>query len=45
MYDRLRERFPFCPDHRDKVAGLPCRECEIERLRALATPEAEGGSP
>ena len=24
---------PFCPDHRDKVAGKPCRECENERLR------------
>lgn len=27
-------RFPFCPDHRDKVFGLECRECEIERLRS-----------
>jgi len=26
-------QFPFCPDHRDKVHGLECRECEIERLR------------
>lgn len=24
--------FPFCPDHRDKVHGRSCRECEIERL-------------
>lgn len=29
-------RLPFCPDHRDKVAGKPCRECEIERLQAIA---------
>ena len=28
-------RFPFCPDHRDKVFGLPCRQCEIERLENL----------
>jgi len=28
-------RLPFCPDHRDKVAGLPCRECEIERLISM----------
>jgi hypothetical protein len=26
-------RFPFCPDHRDKVHGKPCRECEVEHLR------------
>lgn len=26
-------RQPFCPDHRDKVHGLACRECEIEHLR------------
>lgn len=25
-------RLPFCPDHRDKVKGSPCRECRIERL-------------
>jgi len=35
--DELRKRYsenlPFCPDHRDKVKGLPCRECENERLR------------
>ncbi len=30
-----QSREPFCPDHRDKVRGLPCRECEIERLRGL----------
>lgn len=35
------DRLPFCPDHRDKVAGKPCRECEVERLAALpAAPEA-----
>jgi len=27
-------QFPFCPDHRDKVHGLECRECEVEKLRA-----------
>ena len=27
------DRLPFCPDHRDKVRGKPCRECEIEWLR------------
>mgnify|MGYP003466418863 CR=1 FL=1 len=36
---KLRRRYmralPFCPDHRDKVIGLPCRECEIERLKAI----------
>jgi len=26
-------RFPFCPDHRDKVHGKECRECEVEHLR------------
>lgn len=26
---------PFCADHRDKVKGKPCRECEIERLRLM----------
>ncbi|GAG97044.1 unnamed protein product, partial [marine sediment metagenome] len=31
---RAFDRLPFCPDHRDKVAGKPCRECEIERLQA-----------
>jgi hypothetical protein len=25
------DRLPFCPDHRDKVAGKSCRECEVER--------------
>jgi hypothetical protein len=30
---RLVDRLPFCSDHRDKVAGKPCRECEIEELR------------
>lgn len=29
---RLADRLPFCPDHRDKVSGKTCRECEIERL-------------
>jgi len=28
-------RNPFCPDHRDKVHGKPCRECEIEHLRSI----------
>lgn len=28
-------RLPFCPDHRDKVRHLPCRECEVEHLRSL----------
>jgi len=23
---------PFCPDHRDKVRGLSCRQCAIESL-------------
>lgn len=27
------DRLPFCPDHRDKVAGKSCRECEIERVQ------------
>lgn len=31
---RQMSRFPFCPDHRDKVLGKPCRECEVERLRS-----------
>lgn len=26
---------PLCPDHRDKVSGLPCRQCEIERLERV----------
>jgi hypothetical protein len=30
---RYVDRVPFCPDHRDKVAGKPCRECKIERLK------------
>lgn len=30
---RIHDRLPFCPDHRDKVAGLPCRECKIEELK------------
>jgi hypothetical protein len=29
-------RNPFCPDHRDKVQGLSCRQCEIERLTRLS---------
>ena len=28
-------RNPFCPDHRDKVYGKPCRECEIEHLARI----------
>ena len=28
-------RFPFCPDHRDKVYGKQCRECEIEHLQKM----------
>lgn len=24
---------PFCPDHRDKVRGLSCRQCLIESLQ------------
>lgn len=28
-------RYPFCPDHRDKVSGKPCRECENEHMRML----------
>ena len=49
--DRVRQkkgqafmRLPFCPDHRDKVAGKPCRECEIERLRAERDPLVETGT-
>lgn len=34
-------RLPFCPDHRDKVAGLDCRECEIERLSAALAENQE----
>lgn len=33
MKARLVDRLPFCPDHRDKVAGKPCRECLIETMR------------
>jgi hypothetical protein len=29
----LADRLPFCPDHRDKVAGKECRECEVAKLR------------
>ena len=32
---RQMSRFPFCPDHRDKVQGKPCRECEVELLHHL----------
>lgn len=32
MRRRFMHNLPFCPDHRDKVAGKFCRECEIERL-------------
>lgn len=28
-------RYPFCPDHRDKVYGRPCRECTVETMRKL----------
>lgn len=35
---RAVDRLPFCADHRDKVAGKACRECEIEQLeRQLAS--------
>ena len=38
-------RSPFCSDHRDKLRGLSCRQCEVERLSAklratTATPAA-----
>ena len=26
------DRAPFCPDHRDKVIGKPCRECLVEHF-------------
>jgi hypothetical protein len=29
-------RMPLCPDHRDKVAGLPCLKCSIEELTKRA---------
>ena len=29
---RVVDRLPLCPDHRDKVAGKPCLQCEVERL-------------
>lgn len=29
------KRYPFCPDHRDKVFGKRCRECEIEKMSLL----------
>lgn len=29
------QSLPFCPDHRDKVKGKSCRECEIERLKSV----------
>lgn len=31
---RYADNAPFCPDHRDKVAGKRCRECEIEWLNS-----------
>ena len=31
---RVIDRIPFCPVLRDMVAGMDCRECEIERLVA-----------
>lgn len=39
------DRNPFCPDHRDKVQGLSCRQCEIERLTKLVERASEGVSP
>ena len=33
LKSRIIDRLPFCPDHRDKVAGKPCRECEVDRLQ------------
>lgn len=35
------DRSPFCPDHRDKVSGKECRECEIERLTLVLTAQGE----
>lgn len=29
------KRYPFCPDHRDKVWGDPCKQCEIVTMRRL----------
>lgn len=29
----IMDRLPFCSDHRDKVAGMPCRECQVELLQ------------
>lgn len=31
--DRLADRLPLCPDHRDKQGGKSCLACEVERLR------------
>jgi hypothetical protein len=32
---RVVDHLPLCPDHRDKVAGKPCLQCEVERLRSI----------
>lgn len=29
---KLSEALPLCPDHRDKVKGLSCRQCAVESL-------------
>lgn len=34
------DRLPFCADHRDKVAGQPCRECAVEQLKRALEPFA-----
>lgn len=39
---RALDRLPFCPDHRDKVGGKPCRECEIEHLQSLMAKGSDG---
>ena len=37
----FKQGLPFCPDHRDKVHGMTCRQCEIERLtETIATRNA-----
>ncbi len=33
LKSRIVDKLPFCPNHRDKVAGKSCRECEIENLK------------
>lgn len=32
LVSEWRNRLPFCPDHRDKVAGMDCRQCTVEHL-------------